>query len=249
MWDPQILIIVSAVFLLAGCVKGVIGMGLPVVSVGLLAAFLGPKEAIALMLVPSFLTNVWQSVVGGSFVVLMRRLWTLLLAVCVGVWFGAAVLAAADAVVISGALGLLLCLYAGIGLLTPQVPTPGRREVWLSPVVGAVNGVLTGITGTFAFPGVPYLQALGLPRDVFIQAMGILFTISTVALAVALGGHGLLPAELGLLSTIAIVPAFAGMVGGQWIRRGIPEPLFRKVILVCLLVLGLYLVARAVLVA
>ena len=67
-WSPDLLILVTLTFLLAGTVKGVIGMALPTVSLGILAATLGLKEAIVLMLVPSFVTNVWQGVIGGYFV-------------------------------------------------------------------------------------------------------------------------------------------------------------------------------------
>ena len=56
--------VVAAVFVLAGTVKGVIGLGLPTVALGLLAASVGLERAMALMLVPSFVTNVWQAVAG-----------------------------------------------------------------------------------------------------------------------------------------------------------------------------------------
>lgn len=244
-WSWEFLAVVSAIFLLAGFVKGVVGMGLPTVSLGLLAVVVGPKEAIAIMLVPSLVTNIWQGVVGGTFVALIKRLWTLLLAVCVGVWFGAGILARADAAIILGALGAMLCLYAAISLLTPQIPAPGQREGWLSPVIGLANGLLTGLTGTFVVPGVPYLQALGLDRNGLVQAMGILFSVSTLALAASFAGHTLLPKDLGFLSASAIVPALLGMVGGQWVRHRIPEAVFRKIIFAGLIVLGVYLVIKS----
>ena len=247
MWAPGDIAIVTAVFLIAGAVKGIVGMGLPTVSLGLLAIAFGPKEAIALMLVPSLITNIWQGVVGGYLVELLKRLWLLLAMVCLGVWFGAGILADADAALISGGLGIMLCLYAAVSLFTPQVPPPGRREAWLSPVMGGVNGVLTGLTGTFVVPGVPYLQTLGLDRMALVQAMGILFTVSTIALAVSFSGHNLLPQELGLLSAIGLVPALAGMTAGQWIRRNISEALFRKVLYWSLAALGAYLAVRSLL--
>ena len=245
MWNAESIAIVTAVFLIAGLVKGIVGMGLPTVSLGLLALAFGAKEAIALMLVPSLMTNIWQGVVGGYFVVLLKRLWSLLAMVCIGVWFGAGLLERADAAYISGGLGLILVVYAAISLMTPQVGSPGHRETWLSPVMGGVNGILTGLTGTFVIPGVPYLQALGLDRIALVQAMGILFTTSTIALAVSLSGHDLLPRDLGLLSAIALAPALAGMAGGQWLRHRISEALFRTILYWSLALLGVYLAARA----
>lgn len=243
-WSPAFLAAVAAIFVLAGFVKGVVGMGLPTVSLGLLAVFMGPKEAIAIMLIPSLMTNIWQGAVGGAFMPLMKRLWSLLVAVCVGVWFGAGILARADAGIIAGTLGVMLCLYSAVSLLTPQIPAPGQREGWLSPVIGAANGLLTGLTGTFVVPGVPYLQALGLDRNALVQAMGILFSVSTLALAVSMTGRRILPQDLGVLSAAALVPAIAGMVGGQWVRHRIPESIFRKVVFWSLLVLGGYLIIK-----
>ena len=245
MWTVEAIMIVTAVFLIAGLVKGVVGMGLPTVSLGLLALAFGPKEAIALMLVPSLMTNIWQGVVGGALIELLKRLWSLLMMVCIGVWFGAGILAEADAALISGGLGVVLCCYAGICLFTPQVPSPGHREKWLSPLMGGINGIFTGLTGTFVVPGVPYLQTLGLDRMALVQAMGILFTVSTAALGFSLSGHDLLPRELGLLSTIALVPAVIGMMGGQWVRHRLSETLFRKILYWSLAVLGVYLAAGA----
>ncbi|MDA1326307.1 MAG: sulfite exporter TauE/SafE family protein [Proteobacteria bacterium] len=245
MWSPESIAIVTAVFLVAGLVKGVVGMGLPTVSLGLLALAFGPKEAIALMLVPALVTNIWQGVIGGALKVLLKRLWSLLAMVCIGVWIGAGMLERADAAYISGGLGLILVVYAAISLMTPQVGSPGHREIWLSPLLGGVNGILTGLTGTFVVPGVPYLQALGLDRMALVQAMGILFTISTIALAVSLSGHNLLPRDLGLLSAIALAPALVGMAGGQWVRRKISESLFRKILYWSLALVGAYLAARA----
>ena len=245
MWNAESIAIVTAVFLIAGLVKGIVGMGLPTVSLGLLALAFGPKEAIALMLVPSLMTNIWQGVVGGNFMVLLKRLWSLLVMLCIGVWFGAGLLERSDGVYISGGLGLILVVYAAISLMTPQVGSPGHRETWLSPVMGGVNGILTGLTGTFVIPGVPYLQALGLDRIALVQAMGILFTTSTIALAVSLSGHDLLPRDLGLLSAIALAPALAGMAGGQWVRHRISETMFRTILYWSLALLGVYLAASA----
>lgn len=247
LWPAETLALIAAIFVLAGFVKGVVGLGMPTVSLGLLTTVLGLEAAIALMLVPSFATNVWQALEGGAFLALLRRLRGLLLAACLGIWFGAAVLARSDAALLSGLLGLSLALYALTGLTGFSPPSPGRREVWISPGIGLVNGVMTGLTGAFVVPGVAYLQALDLARDNLIQAMGILFMVSTVALAAALADHRLLSAELGGLSAAAMAPAFLGLWLGRALRTRIPETRFRRVFLSALLLLGVYIAARAIL--
>jgi uncharacterized membrane protein YfcA len=245
MTETGALILIGLTFLLAGGVKGVIGLGLPSVSLAILTATLGLHPAMALLVVPSLVTNVWQAVVGGNGVETVKRIWPLLLFATVTVWVGAMTLHLVDVALLSALLGILVAIYSTISLLHPKVAIPRRWEPWAGPAAGAVNGVLTGMTGSFVFPGVLYLQAIGLPRDAFIQAMGMLFTVSTLALGIALRGNDLLTAELGAISAAAVVPAVIGMMIGQRLRKRMSETLFRRVFFVALLALGLYIVARS----
>jgi hypothetical protein len=243
--EPSILIAVVATFALAGMVKGVIGLGLPTVSLALLSATLGLPQAMALLLVPSFATNAWQALSGGNAKTILARIWPFLALATVTVWIGALALTRVDLNLLTGLLGLLLVTYALVNLFGIRIAVPTAHEAWVGPVVGATNGVLTGMTGSFVVPGVMFLQAIGLPRDMFVQAMGMLFTLSTLALAIALGGSGLLSGELGALSAAALLPALAGMAIGQRVRRRLSEQAFKRAFFVALLVLGLYIVADA----
>lgn len=244
--DPLILIAIAFTFLLAGFVKGVVGFGLPTVALALLTVTVGLTQAMALMLVPAFVSNVWQSVAGGGAPQVLRRIWPFLLAAGLFIFVGALALTRVELRWLSALLGVILIVYALVSLAGLRLTITPRQAVWAGPLIGAVNGVLTGMTGSYVVPGVLYLQGIGLPRDQLIQAMGMLFLVSTLALGGALGGSGLLEAEHGLLSAAALAPALAGMALGQALRRKLPEPLFRKVFFAALLALGAYIVARAV---
>ena len=244
MGELEVIGIVAAAFLLAGFVKGVIGMGLPTVSLALLALTLGLKEAMALMLIPAIATNLWQGLAGGNFKNLMKRIWPLLLAACPAIWVGTGILARASALHLAAVLGVMIFIYAGLALARIDVPAPGRHERWISPLIGGATGILTGLTGSFVMPAVLYLQALGLSRHDLVQAMGISFSVSTLVLALSLAGHSLVPADLGLMSAGALVPAAAGMMLGTWVRKRLPEDLFRKIFLVALALLGAWLALR-----
>jgi hypothetical protein len=126
------------------------------------------------------------------------------------------------------------------------VPRPGG-EGWLKPVIGGVNGVITGLTGVYVFPSVPYMQALGVPRDTLVQAMGVMFSICTLALAAALATNALIPSDAGLMSVAAVAPALAGMAVGQRLRRRLSEAAFRRLLLLALLAIGVYLLVEWVL--
>lgn len=245
MFDCTTLIVVSGAFLIAGAVKGVIGLGLPTVSLGLLTAALDLQTAMALLVVPSFVTNLWQSAVGGNAKVIFRRLWPFLVMATVTVWIGVAALARLNPSLLTALLGAQLVAYSSMSLGGIRLTIPIRHEGWAGPLIGSANGVLTGMTGSSVVPGVMFLQAIGLPRDVLVQAMGILFAASTLALAAALQRANFLTVDHGILSGSAVLPALAGMMAGRWIRKGLSEQRFRTVFFVALLALGAYLIANA----
>ncbi|MFT5510512.1 MAG: putative membrane protein YfcA [Hyphomicrobiaceae bacterium] len=246
MIDSQTLIIVAMTFLLAGTVKGVIGLGLPSVSLGILTAAIDLPTAMALLLVPSFVTNFWQGAVGGKAREILLRTWPFLLTASITIPLGALALSRLNLSSLSALLGVLLVLYSSFSLAGIRLSISPRQETWSGPLFGATNGILTGMTGSFVVPGVMYLQAIGLPRDTLVQAMGILFTLSTLMLGLALGRSNLLTAELGWISLMAVVPAIAGMVLGQQLRKLLSEQAFRRVFFLSLFVLGAYIVATAV---
>jgi len=247
MFDLTTIIVITATFLLAGGVKGVIGLGLPTLSLGLLTASFDLTTAMALLIGPSVTTNLWQAIVGGNAARLLRRLWPFLLMATVTVWIGATALTRLNLELLSVLLGLLLVSYSIISLIGFQPGISKRAEVWSGPLFGVANGILTGMTGSFVVPGVMFLQAIGLPRDMLVQAMGMLFTLSTAALAVALHTNNLLTPELGLVSATAVVPAAVGMVTGQRIRRNLSEKSFRQVFFIAILVLGSCIILKALL--
>ena len=107
-----------------------------------------------------------------------------------------------------------------------------------------MTGIVSGATGVFVIPAVPYLQALGFSRDDLVQALGLSFTVSTVALAVALGAQGAVATDRMMLSLLALVPAMIGMWAGQRLRHRISPATFRRVFLVFLLLLGTEMVLR-----
>lgn len=239
---------VFVIFLLAGFVKGVVGFGLPTVSIGLMTLVAAPVEAAALMIVPSVVTNLWQAFAGPRFTVICRRLWTLLSGICVGTWIGSGLLAdsaGADRAV--AALGVTLALYAALGLARVHFSVGRRAETWLSPLVGVVTGVVTGATGILVIPSAPYIQALGMDKDSTVQAFGLSFTVSTIALAVALSLRAAYPVSVAGASALAFLPAGIGMAIGQWARGRVSETAFRRCFLIGLFVLGSYLALRAVL--
>ena len=233
-----------ATFLGAGVVKGVTGMGLPTVAMGLLGAVMSPVAAAAILVIPSFVTNVWQMLVGQDKLRLMRRLWLMMLCIVIGTVLGTRLLVIVDPVWSGRTLGIALIAYAVYALFSPTISTPERAEPWLSPIIGMVTGAVTGATGVFVIPAVPYLQSLGLQKDELVQALGLSFTVSTIALAGGLFAHGAFRLDQLGLSVLAVLPALAGMWLGSIVRQKISPKAFRRCFLLFLVVLGLELALR-----
>ncbi len=236
--------VVAAVFVLAGLVKGMIGLGLPTIAMGLLGLIMPPAEAAVLLLLPSMVTNVGQLLAGPALRPLVARLWPLFAGVVGGTWLGVGLLTGSDATGALAGLGGALIVYGLVGLAQLHLRVPSTAERWAGPVVGALTGFVGGATGVFVVPGVPYVASLGLERDALVQALGLSFTVSTVALAIGLAWHGALPWRGAGASALAVLPAMLGMAAGGWLRGRVPAPLFRVCFFAGLVVLGAELLWR-----
>ena len=240
----SIAIWIGLTFVAAGFVKGVVGIGLPTVAMGALSLVMPPASAAAVLVVPSLVTNLWQLLSGPAFGVLLRRLATMMLGLCVGTILGISVLTGQSASLAGAALGAVLAIYGAIGLAAPHLTVPTNAQPWLSPVIGLVTGLVTGATGVFVIPAVPYLNSLGLSKEELIQALGLSFTVSTLALAVALALSGHFQLAAAGNSLLAVVPALAGMFIGQRLRGKLQPEAFRRWFFIGLVALGIYMIAR-----
>lgn len=245
MSDPVFVLLVSIAFLLAGMVKGIAGMGLPPVAMGILGLGMAPAAAAALLVVPGLVTNVWQLAAGRSFRQLVRRFATMLIGVAGGTFVTIDVLTKGPAVITSAALGGVIAAYGVIGLLSPRFALNRGVEPWLSPVVGVLTGFVSGATGLSFLPAVPYLSSLDLDKDDLIQALGLFFLVSTIALAAALMASGRFPSTLAWSSLLAVVPAILGMRLGMRIRSTLRPEVFRRLLFSAMVLLGLATAVRA----
>jgi len=226
MMDTVQIVIVLLTFFLAGLVKGVIGLGLPTISLAILTVAINLESAMALMLAPSLVTNLWQGFSGCNTRYLLSRLWPFLVATATVVFIGS--------------------LLFALTLTQASTKSYIKKDTTIALAAGALNGLLTGLTGSFVVPGVMYLQSLDFDKDRFVQAMGLLFSVSTVALAAALWLQHRLPQSLSLVSLLAVIPAMLGMPFGQKLARRLTEKKFKKLFFSALLLLGAYLIVTSI---
>jgi uncharacterized membrane protein YfcA len=244
MFEP-LLILIAAAFLLAGFIKGAIGLGLPTVSMGLLAVTMQPSHALAIVIVPAIVTNIWQTFVGPYLRDIIRRLWPLMAGTVIGIWLNAGMLTGPYARYGTIVLGVLLVIYAIVGLSKFNFSVARSDEKWIGGIVGVVTGVVSAATGVQVIPSMPFMQAIGMEKDELVQALGVFFTVATVALAFNLTSAGLLSASTALPGAVAMASAFVGMFIGQAVRSRMQPEVFRRWFLIAMIFLGLYLAASA----
>jgi uncharacterized membrane protein YfcA len=239
------ILLIAVVFALAGFVKGVIGLGLPTVSIGLLAVSMPPAHALAIVIVPAIVTNIWQTFVGPHLRDILRRLWPLMIGTVIGIWLNAGLLTGPYAPYGTVTLGVLLVIYAIVGLSRFNFKVARRDEKWIGGIVGLITGVVSAATGVQVIPSMPFMQAIGMEKNELVQALGVFFTVATVALAFNLTTAGLLTAATALPAAVAMAAAFAGMFVGQAVRSKMQPDVFRRWFLIAMILLGLYLAGNA----
>ena len=241
----QVGLIVVA-FTIAGLAKGAIGMGMPPIAIGLMSFALPLESAIAIMVVPTMVTNIWQAIYGGGFRPLIRRFGTMAVTAMIGILAVGLLLSDLGSPRTAGWVGVLLVLYSIIALTPWRPSVPRRAEPWANPLIGLVSGAVAGSTGVAAVPFLPYMQSLDMDRHELVQALGIMFLFITGMLAVSLAMHGAYHMANSVAGVAAVAPTMVGVWIGQHARRRLSPETFRRIFIVGMLLVGLHL-ARALL--
>lgn len=213
-----------------GVSKGLTGLGLPLITVPVLASVFGVERAVLIMVIPSMLLNHYTVWVHRDARYELPEIWRILAGAVPGVVVGASVLQSASDRFLSTSLAVWIIAYVLLRLLHPhfRIVSATRRR-W-SPLIGASAGALQAATGISAPIVAPYMDALGL------QPRGYVFAVSACFGAFATG-HFLVVAVSGVYtpqllsqSLLAIVPALACVPVGIWARRFVSRQWFDWII-------------------
>jgi uncharacterized membrane protein YfcA len=229
-----------AVFLLAGTVKGLVGLGLPTITIALTSLVLPLTEAMALIALPTIFSNVWQAAVGGNFLRILRRQWPLIVPLAIGLYLTMWLVGQRGPNWAFLVLGLVLIGYGAFGLLRIRLRIHADLEKPLAPVVGIVSGFVAGVVGVPIIPLMPYLQGLDIKPSELVQTLGVVLCATSLTLTASLLNFGLLDGPRAIVSAAAVLPALAGMWFGQQIRLRLSVEQFRQAVFWALLVTGVY---------
>jgi len=244
---PQELIhaaVVAAAFLLGGLVKGVIGLGLPTIAMGILGTFMLPAQAAAVLVVPTLLTNVWQAWAGPGTLAVLKRMWPLMAGMLVGTLATSGIIAGPNVRLSIALLGCVLMFYTLVSLIGWRPRVSDRHAPVLTPLAGLTAGLINGATAIFVIPTAPYIQALPFDKTGFIKAFGLGGLAASLALVIGLGMHDGMTLDIAPYAALAIAIAFVGMWIGQKIRNYLDLDAFRRWVLIGQFLLGASMLVR-----
>lgn len=245
--DPQFLLLATLFLLLGGGIKGVIGLGLPLVSVPLLSYLLPVPIAISVLAAPVMVSNCYQALHGGLLAPVIKRIWPLLLAMVIGVALGAQLLISLNERALYLILGTMVALLGLVYLFGANFRIAPRFERRAGVAIGLGAGLLGGVSSFLGPPVVLYLVALHLAKDHFIVALAAVFFLAGVPLYGTLMVSGIMGVPEILLSLYAIFPVMLGVFAGQRLRRQLPQARFRQAVLIMLVLIGVLLIRRGML--
>jgi uncharacterized protein len=239
--------LITGILVLAGLTKGVLGVGLPLVAVPLLAQVVPVPLAIMTLAVSTVVSNGFQAWQGGQLGSVFRRFWTVFAPLVVALFLGARLLVDLDERKLGVILGTVLIAFTLLSRFPKLFHVTVRHEKLMSPLVGVVSGLLGGVSSFYGPPLLMYLVALKLPKDFFISAVSTALFLGALPLIVSLIFYGAMGYQEFILSALSVIPVFAGLLVGQAIQKRMPQEAFRTGLLIILLLTGASLILRAVL--
>ncbi len=229
-WLPIILGCAVAL-VLAGVVKGVLSLGLPLVGMPLLTLVVDVQAAVSLLMIPLVLSNLIQAIEGRGTIVMLKRFWPVIVCLIAGTFIGTALFAWLDRHVLLLTVGVLAIILSTASILQPHVTIPRRSESWLGPPVGFAAGVIGGMSTLFGPLLAVYVVGLRMPRDDFVKAISLLYLIAAICLTLGGTAQGIAGAKELTWSAVAMIPVYGGMLIGQRVRRYINPDQFRLLVL------------------
>ncbi|HEU0215496.1 MAG TPA: sulfite exporter TauE/SafE family protein [Stellaceae bacterium] len=233
------------VFVFGGLVKGVTGVGLPLVLVPLATQFVHVPVAVELVSVSMVVTNIQQSLEGGGTPRALRLLWPIMVPLVVGAVIGTHLLITINRQRLNLIIGISFLALAVLLLCLPRLRIAGCAARWGGPFVGFGAGLLGGMSAIFGPPMIAFMVSTGVTPNTFVKHMALLALTASVTMLLVLGGSGAMSGGDFLMSAAAMIPIQLGMPLGRWLRGYIKPNWFRVLVLVVLAASGLDMLRKA----
>jgi len=238
---------VVAIASIAGFVKGAVGFAMPMILVSGLGSVFAPEIALAALIVPTLVSNLWQAFRQGWQAALAsaRRHWRYLAILLVVIGLSAQLVTLLSQRQLFLILGVPVTFFAMLQLAgwAPKIRQAQRRAVEMA--TATVAGFIGGLSGVWGPPTVLYLTALDTPKDESKRVQGVVYGAGAVALTGAHISSGVLNMQTLPLSVAVAIPASIALVAGFKAGDRMDQERFRKITLIVLTIAGLNLIRRA----
>lgn len=242
-------LIIGAVvtYLIAGFVKGTLGIGFPTAAISLLAQFTDARTAITLVVIPMIVTNAWQIWRNRQIEWVLSNFWRVLVVMVIFIGFFTQVSSAVPVALVTAFLGAVITLYAATTLYKPIFRVKPEHDSIAQFIAGTSAGIMGGITGVWAPPIIIYLSSRGVTKDQFVATTGVLLFVGSTVLLSGFWHADVMDHSLVLISCVLLIPSMIGMVLGERLRHRLSAQRFERLLLWFFLLMGLNLIRRAVL--
>ena len=235
-------VILCSVFF-GGIVKGSVGIGMSMFSVPLIAFILPPTKAMMLLCFPVIVTNFIQMDIKRG--ISNYRFLPMFMTLFLGIIIGGKLILSLNLKTISIIIALTIIIFTLFNFF-------GLNLKWLKPkyekiisiFIGFFSGILGGLSTFYAPPIITFLVSLNLAKENFIRTTATMYFLASIPLYSSLIFHGLGNFYDLLVSLIITAPALLGQYFGTKIRLRLTNAIFRKAILVILIVIGFSLLIK-----
>ena len=239
--EPGQLPLVIAVFLVAGVVKGFLGIGLPAAAMAFLTLIMPPAEAIPLLWLSILVTNTLQFAHAGEKWSIAREYYPFALAIMISIFVTSMFIADYPTALLTVAIGVAMVLFS-LNLLLGIKLNIGPGRGWQLGF-GLLSGTLGGISSIWSPTVAMYLVARDVLKERFIGATGFLFLAGVLPLGAGQAVAGILTVPVLLKSTLALAVVLIGFRIGEMLRSRVSQTFFRTAVLIAFLIMGLRLIA------
>ena len=237
-----------ALAFLSGVVKGITGFAMPMILISGLGSFLAPEMALAGLILPTLVTNAWQSMRQGlgAAIASAKAQWRYISIALLCLIVSAQFVTSIPERTLFLVLGIPVTVFAVLQLIgwRPKLDPQNHGSAELG--VGAFAGTLGGLSGVWGPPTAMYLTALDTPKLEHVRIQGIVYLTGSIALALSHLNSGILTGAGFKLSAVLIIPAALGLAAGFAVQDRMDAQKFRWAILIVLVVAGLNLIRRGI---
>ncbi|KEO53230.1 sulfite exporter TauE/SafE family protein [Thioclava indica] len=236
-----------AVTLFAGFVKGAVGFAMPMIMLSSFASFLPPEIALALLILPTLVSNLIQAFrqgVGAAWGSI-RRYQLFIAMIIIFIPISASFVRILPQQAMYLLLGVPIVAFAIWQLSGRPLVLPVHHRKRTETVLGIIGGLYGGISGIWGPPLIVYLLSIHAPKQEAVRIQGVVFMIGAVILTISHLASGVLNAQTVPLSALMVVPALIGMRLGFGAQDRLDPVLFRRLTLILLGLAGANLVRRA----